>query len=210
MNCSLPGSSVHGISQASILEWVAVSFLRVSSRPRNRIQVSCIADRFFTDWTMRGTLVGYLCLIISSKVAVSLSASLQSFQGQENPFKSLCIWLLAGFGFLLDFGKRLRSHQVGFHKGCSQHGSSLSSEWEMQVWERVCRRRKPVSFLYPILRRDVSLLLPSAVKSYRTTQLQSGRSQHNSWIPDDRDHSGPSEGLATTDSYRIVQQECLS
>ena len=41
-DCSPPGSSVHGISQARILEWVAISFSRVSSQPSNRICVSCI------------------------------------------------------------------------------------------------------------------------------------------------------------------------
>ena len=45
---SLPGSSVHGIFQAGILEW----FVRGSSWPRNRTRVSCIASRFFTDWAM--------------------------------------------------------------------------------------------------------------------------------------------------------------
>ena len=46
MDCSLPGSSVHGILQARILEWVAISFSRGSSWPRNRTPVSCIAGRF--------------------------------------------------------------------------------------------------------------------------------------------------------------------
>ena len=50
MDCSLPGSSVRGIIQARILEWVAISFSRGSSQPRNRTWVSCIAGRFFTDW----------------------------------------------------------------------------------------------------------------------------------------------------------------
>ena len=40
MDCSLPGSSVHGISQAKILEWVAMSSSRAISPPRDRIQVS--------------------------------------------------------------------------------------------------------------------------------------------------------------------------
>ena len=53
MDYSLPGSSVHGILQARILEWVAISFSRGSYLPRNRTQVSCIAGRFFTDWAMR-------------------------------------------------------------------------------------------------------------------------------------------------------------
>ena len=50
VSCSLPGSSVRGISQARILEWIAVSFSRGSSWPRDWIQVSCIAGRFFTIW----------------------------------------------------------------------------------------------------------------------------------------------------------------
>ena len=45
---SLPGSSVHGILQARILEWVAISFSRGSSQPRDRTQVSSIAGGFFT------------------------------------------------------------------------------------------------------------------------------------------------------------------
>ena len=52
MDCSLPGSSVHGIFQARILEWVAISFSR-SSRPRDQTQVSHIAGRRFTVWATR-------------------------------------------------------------------------------------------------------------------------------------------------------------
>ena len=47
------GSSVHGILQARILEWVALPFIRGSSWPRDQIQVSCIAWRFFTIWVTR-------------------------------------------------------------------------------------------------------------------------------------------------------------
>ena len=53
MDCSLLGSSVHGISQARLPEWVAVSFSRRSSQPRDRTQVSCISGRFFTIWATR-------------------------------------------------------------------------------------------------------------------------------------------------------------
>ena len=48
MDCSPPGSSVHGISQVRILEWVAIFFSRASSRPRGWTHVSCIARGFFT------------------------------------------------------------------------------------------------------------------------------------------------------------------
>ena len=51
VDCSLPGSPVHGILQARILEWVTISFSRVSFPPRNWTWISCIAGRFFTDWT---------------------------------------------------------------------------------------------------------------------------------------------------------------
>ena len=53
MGCSLPGSSVHGIFQARVLEWVAISFSRASSWPRNRTQVSRIAGTFFNSWATR-------------------------------------------------------------------------------------------------------------------------------------------------------------
>ena len=53
MDCSPPGSSVHGILQARIPEWVAISFSRESSGPRDRTWVSCIADGWFTIWTTR-------------------------------------------------------------------------------------------------------------------------------------------------------------
>ena len=48
MDCSPPGSTIHGILQGRILEWVAMPSSRGSSRPRDWTLVSCIADRFFT------------------------------------------------------------------------------------------------------------------------------------------------------------------
>ena len=50
LDCSLPSSSVRGISQARILKWVAISSCRVSSQPSDQTCVSCIAGRFFTHW----------------------------------------------------------------------------------------------------------------------------------------------------------------
>ena len=48
MDCSPPDSSVHGISQGRILEWVAIPFSRGSSRPKDRTWISCISCGFFT------------------------------------------------------------------------------------------------------------------------------------------------------------------
>ena len=56
MDCSLPGSSIHGISQERILEWVAISFSRGSSPPRDQTGVSHITGRRFTVWATRGAL----------------------------------------------------------------------------------------------------------------------------------------------------------
>ena len=57
VDCSLPGSSIHGIVQARILEWVAISFSRGSSQLGDWTRVSCIAGRHFNLWATRETLV---------------------------------------------------------------------------------------------------------------------------------------------------------
>ena len=93
MDCSLPGSSVHGILQARILEWVAISSSRGSSRPRDQTHisyVSCIADEFFIHWAIREAL---LCSIdiqftlfgtVSHKLFFSHMLLLSHFS---------CVWL---------------------------------------------------------------------------------------------------------------------
>ena len=50
MDYNPPGSSVHGISQAKLLEWVTISFSLGPSQPRDQTLVSRIACRFFTVW----------------------------------------------------------------------------------------------------------------------------------------------------------------
>ena len=64
MDYSPPGSSVHGIFQARILEWVAISFFKVSSWPRDQTQVSYIAGRFFTKWATSQMLYPVQILIL--------------------------------------------------------------------------------------------------------------------------------------------------
>ena len=54
-NFSFHSDKSHGIFQARVLEWVAISFYRGSSQPRDRTQVSCIAGRCFTIWATRET-----------------------------------------------------------------------------------------------------------------------------------------------------------
>ena len=52
-DCSLPGSSVHGISQTEILEWAAISFSRGSSHPRNQTWISCTGRWILYHWATR-------------------------------------------------------------------------------------------------------------------------------------------------------------
>ena len=64
MGCSLPGSSIRGVFQARILEWVSISFSRRASWPRDWTRVSRIVGRHFTIWATRGgcaQLMKYLC-----------------------------------------------------------------------------------------------------------------------------------------------------
>ena len=69
MDCSLPGSSVHGILQARILAWVAISSSWGSSWPRDWTRISCIAGRFLTNWAAREAS------IILEWVVISFSSS---------------------------------------------------------------------------------------------------------------------------------------
>ena len=69
MGCNSPGSSVHGISQARILEWVAMPFSRGSSWPRARTQVSCVAGRFFYNLSHQGNPFSLLGKFIFSTIS---------------------------------------------------------------------------------------------------------------------------------------------
>ena len=64
VDCSLPGSSVHGISQARTLEWVAIPCSRGSYPPKDRTWAfCCLAGRLFTIWATREAHCGWEELI---------------------------------------------------------------------------------------------------------------------------------------------------
>ena len=84
MGCNLPGSSVHGIFQARVLEWVAISFPTGSSRPRDRTCVSHIVGRPFTVWATREV---HRCEVLSGFSHVQLFVTLWL-----QPAKLLCPW----------------------------------------------------------------------------------------------------------------------
>ena len=70
MDCSLPGSYIHGISQARKLEWVAISFSRAPSQPRDWTQVSWVAGRCFTTWAIREALQITMCFVKLGSITI--------------------------------------------------------------------------------------------------------------------------------------------
>ena len=75
MDYSLPGSSVHGILQARILEWIAILFSRGFSQPRDPTQVSCIAGGFLTIWAICSLLITFLAPIYIQHTPIVLLVS---------------------------------------------------------------------------------------------------------------------------------------
>ena len=80
MDCSLPGFSIHGIFQARVLEWVAISFSRGSFRPRDQTRVSHIAGRHIAIWATREA---QCCLSSVQFIRSVVSDSLRPHESQH-------------------------------------------------------------------------------------------------------------------------------
>ena len=102
MDCNLSGSSVHGILQARILEWVAVPFSRGSSQPRDWTQFSHITGRFFTIWATREALSSQKSAWISRNFKGSLGHTL------KNRAEAALIWALWGSAGLHQAGPQVQ------------------------------------------------------------------------------------------------------
>ena len=79
MDFSPPGSSIHGILQARILKWVAISFSRGSSWPRDRTQVSHIAGRHFNLWATREAQSMGFFYFVAIMVLIAMKVNVQDF-----------------------------------------------------------------------------------------------------------------------------------
>jgi len=135
VDCSLPGSSIHGILQARILEWVAISFSRGSSGPRDRTQVSRIAGRHFNCWATRERpMLNLSCIsehtlpdldvfyFISSKIQVDLTL-----------FKLLNLYSIVRLSYTFSFYTVNIQRHSSVTKG---DGKNLS----LTIFRRVCRK----------------------------------------------------------------------
>ena len=111
MACSLPGSSVHGILQARILEWVATPSSRASSWPRDQTRIfcgSCAAGGFFSHWAIREVPIPiYICLHQQVHVCTKVEGN-----GSINTvFTSFCLQM----GVLWDLPGTIVQCYIGWH-----------------------------------------------------------------------------------------------
>ena len=123
VDCSLPDSSVHGILQARILEWVTISFSRESSQPRYGNWVSCTAGRFFTVWAPIEAL-------LNSKSLVKPGSSVRHHKSQVSQSPTalfhtihLPAWILQAFNF--------QPIKASSEKAIATHSSTLA--WKI-LW----------------------------------------------------------------------------
>ena len=115
MDCSLTGSSsVHGIFQARILEWVAISFSRRSSPPRNRARVSHIVGTRFTIWATREIYFLYSSLYLPiSNLNLSLLL-LALFKTTSFFLCYICLLILFIDLFVLFLDGTYNGHYIAF------------------------------------------------------------------------------------------------
>ena len=143
VDCSPPGSSVPGILQARILEWVTIPFSRGSSRPSDWTLVSLIAGRFFTVWatrkahgaqkTLHKCVLWCLLLFLVGQgvypIEIRMQYKCSRYLGWENFVLGLEHW--DGANFQMAFLTALRAGTAyGWEFSCSYiQGSQFFAMW---------------------------------------------------------------------------------
>ena len=130
MDCSLPGSSVHGILQARILGWVAIPFTRVSSQPRDWTRVCCIAGKFLTVWATREahSMCVCLCVCVCIKKSIMhkrLQLRGELLRGPASPRHPPSVWLRMQSHCLFGYIWEWPSHCGLAHRASTQAGCVL-------------------------------------------------------------------------------------
>ena len=148
MDCSLPGSSVHGIFQARILEWVAISFSRGSSRPWDWTQVFCIAGRRFTIWATRACIISNLYRNFQMKmIGLLISCPWQEFSDrtgriiQTSPTLTQMTWEYMG-AYLCEFWETVAA-EWGWDGILGTADATIWMWVERRVWKTLVGVWKP-------------------------------------------------------------------
>ena len=111
MDCSPPGSLVHGILQARILEWVAIPSSRRLSQSRDRTPVSCvscIAGNFFYHWATREAPPGKYCILNLYAIIQLPNLYSKYWQLQGGIYKSTVIMREFNILLLVTDGKNIQ------------------------------------------------------------------------------------------------------
>ena len=124
MDCSMPGPSVHGTSQARILEWVAIFFSRVSSQIRDWTYVSCIGSWILYHWSTREALCHNL---------PNIFISMGTFSSNLHWAFTSARWALGGIWTQGQMGFRAGP---GVLWGPTQRGSKVYSDGSDPGWGR--------------------------------------------------------------------------
>ena len=167
MDCSLSGSSVYGISQARILKWVAISFSRESSQPRDQTHVFCIGRQILYHWATRESLY---CVNVPKQILVTtFFFSLQIIFFPQFTILWMASIMNLPYIYSVQFSRSVVSDSLQPHE--SQHARPLSTTNSWSLLKFV-----PIESVMPsshlILCRPL-LLLPPIPPSIRVFSNES-------------------------------------
>ena len=134
----LPGSSIHGILQARILEWVAISFFRGPSWPRDWTQVSCIAGRCINLWATREALY---YVPFSWADFNQYPFILRNYNHEYNSFSDFCEFVqwISGWGWF--WGTLVIIFYSGFSVGLNKYNFRNVEMWGQRMETQSKRNR---------------------------------------------------------------------
>ena len=147
MDCSLPGSSVRGIFQAVVLEWVAVSLSSGSSRPRHWTQVSRIVDRRLTVWATRELSIhpSYLSIYLSYPSIISINHLLPTYPPIYPPIYLVRLFIYSSnhFSIPLTYPIYLSSLSLSHLHICTVFSTFPSEHTKLCMWNLSSHISKP-------------------------------------------------------------------
>ena len=138
MDCTPPAFSVHGIIQARILEWVAISSYRESCQPREQTQFSCIAGKFFTIWATGEAPCKDQCKAFRERHLFILGGS--KITADHDCSHEIKRCLLLGRKAMINLDSILKSRHHFANKGLysQSYGFCSSHVW---MWQLNCKER---------------------------------------------------------------------